>query len=276
MTLTDSHCHLASHKFPAEEVPALIQRAQENNIHRLITLATSLDDIDDNLALAKTYPQVYSTIGIHPCDVHITPDDYLETLQQHLTNPETNANICAIGETGLDYFHPAPKEGGLSTEEYHARQRDFLHQHFQIASEHDKNIVIHTRDKEGHQSLDDAVEIYKQYADKVHAVFHCFLGPWDSPQVQAILDLGGYFSYTGITTFKKAIHTLEAAAQTPSDRIMVETDSPYLAPTPHRGKRNEPAYTLHTAQTIAKARGISLEKLAEITEQNVNTFFKLS
>ena len=274
--LTDSHCHLASHKFPSEEVPALIQRAEENGIHRLITLATSLDDIDDNLSLAKTYPQVHAVIGIHPCDVHVTPDDYIETLQQRLTDPETKSQICAIGETGLDYFHPAPKEGGLTTEAYHARQRELLHQHFQLAAEHDKNIVIHTRDKEGHQSLDDAVEIYRQYADKVHAVFHCFLGPWNLPQVQTILELGGYLSYTGITTFKKATDTLDAAVQTPADRIMLETDAPYLAPTPHRGKRNEPAYTLHTAEHIAKARGISLEELAKITEENVNTFFKLS
>lgn len=274
--LTDSHCHLASHKFPTEEVPALIQRAEENGIHRFITLATSLGDLEKNISLANTHPLVFAAIGIHPCDVHITPDSYLAELQQSLTDPTNKNNICAIGETGLDYFHPAPKEGGLSTEEYHARQRDLLHQHFQLAAEHGKNIVIHTRDKEGHQSLDDAVEIYKQYADKVHAVFHCFLGPWSLPQVQTILDLGGYLSYTGITTFKKATDTLEAAVNTPADRIMIETDSPYLAPAPHRGKRNEPAYTLHTAQVVADARGITLEELAEMTEQNVNTFFKLS
>ncbi|MGJ8655328.1 MAG: TatD family hydrolase [Akkermansiaceae bacterium] len=265
--LTDSHCHLASHKFPAEEIPALIQRAQDNHIHRLITLATSLDDLEPNLHLAKTYPQIHAAIAIHPCDVHNTPDHYLTTLQEKVTHPK----ICAIGETGLDYFHPAPQ--GWTEENYHARQRQFLHQHFQLAAEHNKNIVIHTRDKTGHASLTDAVEIYRQYADKVTAVFHCFLGPWEN--AHHILDLGGYLSYTGITTFKKATITLEAAVKTPSDRIMVETDSPYLAPTPHRGKRNEPAYTLHTATHIAAARGIPLEEFAHITEQNVNTFFKL-
>lgn len=271
--LTDSHCHLASHKFPAEEIPALIQRAKDNHIHRLITLATSLDDLEPNLHLTKTYPQIHAAIGIHPCDVHITPDNYLQTLQLHLTNPEYSAKICAIGETGLDYFHPAPKEGNLTTEAYHARQRNLLHQHFQLAAEHGKNIVIHTRDKQGHASLTDAVEIYRQYADKVTAVFHCFLGPWEN--AHQILDLGGYLSYTGITTFKKATITLEAAVKTPLDRIMVETDSPYLAPTPHRGKRNEPSYTLHTATHIAEARGIPLKEFAHQTEQNVNKFFKL-
>ena len=267
--LTDSHCHLASHKFPEEEIPSLIKRAQENGINRMITLATCLDDIETNINLSNKYPQIHAAIGIHPCDVHITPDDYLDTLQEHVSHPK----VCAIGETGLDYFHPAPKEGGLSTECYHARQRDLLHQHFQLAAQHKKNIVIHTRDKEGKASLTDALEIYREYADKVTAVFHCFLGPWEN--AHQILELGGYLSYTGITTFKKATDTLEAAVKTPLDRIMVETDSPYLAPTPHRGKRNEPAYTLHTAAVLAEARGMKLEEFALLTEQNVNNFFKL-
>jgi TatD DNase family protein len=267
--LTDSHCHLASHKFPPEEIPALLQRAQANGIHRMITLATSLDDIEANIQLAEQHPQIYAAIGIHPCDVHQTPNDYLDTLKKHITHPK----CCAIGETGLDYFHPAPDH--WTDADYHARQRELLHQHFQLAADHGKNIVIHTRDKAGHASLDDAVEIYRQYADKVTAVFHCFLGPWENPNVKTILDLGGYLSYTGITTFKKATATLAAATHTPHDRIMVETDSPYLAPTPHRGQRNEPSFTLHTATTIAAARGISLEELAIITEQNVNQFFKL-
>lgn len=267
--LTDSHCHLASHKFPAEEIPALIQRAADNGIHRMVTLATCLDDIQDNIDLTEKYPQIHTAIGIHPCDVHQTPDDYMESVRKFVTHPK----CCAIGETGLDYFHPAPV--GWTDSDYHARQREFLHHHFQLAAEHGKNIVIHTRDKTGHASLDDAVEIYRQYADKVSAVFHCFLGPWENPNVKTILDLGAYLSYTGITTFKKAIATLDAAIQTPADRIMVETDSPYLAPTPHRGKRNEPAYTLHTATIIAAARGVTLEEFTATTEQNVSRFFKM-
>lgn len=266
---TDSHCHLASHKFTPEEIPALIQRAQENDIHRMITLSTCLENIPKNLRLAETYPQVYATIGIHPCDVHLAPDNYLDTLKNYISHPK----CCAIGETGLDYFHPAPD--GWTNTDYHARQRDFLHQHFQFAADHDKNIVIHTRDKTGNASLDDAVEIYRQYASKVTAVFHCFLGPWENPNVKTILDLGGYFSYGGITTFKNATATLEAAKLTPSDRIMLETDSPYLAPTPHRGQRNEPSYALHTATTIANAKDITLQELSTLTEQNVEQFFKL-
>ncbi len=266
---TDSHCHLASRQFSQEEIPALIQRAEANGIHRMISVSTSLEDIPINLDLAKTYPQIHATIGIHPCNVHETPDDYLPAIKNYISE----SDCCAIGETGLDYFHPAPD--GWSDHDYYARQREFLHQHFQLAAEFGKNIIIHTRDKSGHASLDDAVEIYSQYATDVAAVFHCFLGPWENPNVKTILDLGGYLSYTGITTFKNAIATLDAANRTPSDRIMLETDSPYLAPVPHRGQRNEPSYTIHTATTIADTKQINLEELAAFTEQNVNEFFKL-
>jgi len=265
---TDSHCHLASHKFEAGEIDGIIQRAENNSIFRMVTLATSLDDIPDHIRLSEQYPQVFCAIGIHPCDVHQTPDDYLSTLREHAQHPR----CVAIGETGLDYFHPAPD--GWTDADYHARQRTFLRDHFQLAADLGKNIVIHTRDKTGKQSLDDAVEIYREFADRVTAVFHCFLGPWEN--AQPILELGGYLSYTGISTFKKATDTLDAAIQTPTDRIMVETDSPYLAPTPHRGKRNEPSYTLHTASHIAEARGLSLAEFSEMTECNVEKFYRLS
>lgn len=265
---TDSHCHLASHKFEAAEMDDIIQRAADNGIHRMITLATCLDDIPDHQQLTEQYPQVFCALGIHPCDVHQTPDDYITTLKEHAKHPK----CVAIGETGLDYFHPAPDS--WTETDYHARQRQFLREHFQLAAELGKNIVIHTRDKSGKQSLDDAVEIYREFADRVTAVFHCFLGPWEN--ALPILELGGYLSYTGIATFKKATDTLHAATKTPSDRIMVETDSPYLAPTPHRGKRNEPSFTTHTAQHIATARDITIAEFSQITERNAERFYKLS
>ena len=265
---TDSHCHLVSYKFPAEEISELVQRAKENGIHRMITLTTSLEDIPQHLAITEAHQNVFATIGIHPCDVHETSDNFLTELKNHAQHPK----CCAIGETGLDYFHPAPE--GWTEAGYRARQREFLRQHFELAKELGKNIVIHTRDRSGKQSLDDAVAIYREFADDVKAVFHCFLGPWEN--AQPILELGGYLSYTGIATFKKATDCLDAAVKTPADRIMVETDSPYLAPTPHRGKRNEPAYTIYTAEVIATARGISLEEFSSITEENVETFYQIS
>ncbi|MFC4993679.1 TatD family hydrolase [Rubritalea tangerina] len=265
---TDSHCHLASHKFSPDELPTIVNNAQAVGIHRMVTLATSLEDCPDNIAIAEQFPQVHCAIGIHPCDVHSTPDDYLSTLRNYAQHPK----CVAIGETGLDYFHPAPD--GWSDADYHQRQRLFLKQHFELAQQLNKNVVIHTRDRSGAQSLHDAVEIYKDFAHSVQAVFHCFLGPWEN--AQAILDLGGLVSFTGISTFKSAQDCIEAATLAPAGTFMLETDSPYLAPTPHRGKRNEPAFTSHIANAIANARNESIEQLAQHTEQTVNQFFKLS
>lgn len=266
--ITDSHCHLASHKFEANQLNEIIADAKSAGVHRMVTLATSLDDCPANISIAESYPEVFCAIGIHPCDVHETPDDYLQPLRKFAEH----SKCVAIGETGLDYFHPAPE--GWTSEDYHQRQRDFLRQHFQLAAELGKSIVIHTRDKQGRQSLDDALDIYAEFADKVKAVFHCFLGPWEN--ATRIMKLGGYVSFTGIATFKSAKDCLAAAIAAPAGRFMVETDAPYLAPTPHRGKRNEPAYTSLTAEKIAEARGESISDFAAHTEACVNEFFNLS
>jgi len=264
--LTDSHCHLASHQFPAEELDDVIARACEHGIKRIVTLATSLTDAAANLKLAETYTEVYACVGIHPCDVHNTPDDYLANLESHAQH----SRCVAIGETGLDYYHPAPD--GWTDETYHSRQKEFLNQHFQLAAKLGKNIVIHTRDRSGDASLQDALEIYRQYAHKVRAVFHCF--PFSIEAAQPILDLGGLISFTGIATFKNAATVLDTAIRCPEGFFMVETDSPYLAPVPHRGKRNEPSFARHTAECIAHARGESITALASHTESTAEAFYK--
>ncbi|MEO1857773.1 MAG: TatD family hydrolase [Rubritalea sp.] len=266
--ITDSHCHLASHKFSHSELEQIILNAKGAGIHRMVTLATSLDDAPSNIAICETFPQVFCAIGIHPCDVHASPDDYLNQLREFARHPK----CVAIGETGLDYFHPAPE--GWTKENYHKRQRDFLRQHFKLAKELGKNVVIHTRDKSGYQSLHDSLDIYQEFSSEVRAVFHCFLGPWEN--AHRIIELGGYISFTGIATFKSAKDCIAAASQAPAGRMMVETDSPYLAPTPYRGKRNEPAFTQFIAQKIADARGETLQSFSEHTEKSVNTFFNFS
>jgi len=265
MTLTDSHCHLASHQFSADELGELISRAREHRVQRMVTLATCLEDCAQNLAIAEQYPEVYACVGIHPCDVHETDDSYMEQLKIHASHPR----CVAIGETGLDYYHPAPE--GWSDEDYHARQRKFLCQHFELAQELGKNIVIHTRDRTGEASLRDAIDIYRPYAEDVCAVFHCF--PFSMEAAQPILDLGGLISFTGIATFKNAATVLETAKKCPAGSFMVETDAPYLAPVPHRGKRCEPAFTSFTAQVIADARGETLEELSAHTEAAANHFY---
>ena len=194
--ITDSHCHLGSHKFSPEEIPDLIARAKENGVHRMITLATGEDDLALNLKIAHDHPQVSACIGIHPCDVHETRDHFEPLLTPHLADPK----VAAIGETGLDYFHPAPED--WTDEDYHARQRDFLRRHFELAKSSGLNIVIHTRDKSGTASFDDALKIYADYSDQVRAVFHCFPGP---PELAArVFAAAGIISFTGIATFKKA------------------------------------------------------------------------
>ena len=265
--LTDSHCHLGSHKFSEDELGPLIDRARDAGVTRMMTLATNLEDIPRNLSIAEKFPEVYACVGIHPCDVHETPDDYLEALREFATHHR----VAAIGETGLDYFHPAPK--GWTEESYHQRQRDFLRQHFVLAAETGQNVVIHTRDRIGDASFSDALAIYKPFAGDLQAVFHCFPGPYS--QAERVLELGGLVSFTGIATFKNAAGVVDAASRTPAGKIMVETDSPYLAPVPHRGKRCEPAYIRQIAETISLARSEQLEEFCAHTEATVDRFFKI-
>ena len=264
--LIDSHCHLASHKFSPEEVPALLERAREAGATRMVSLATSLDDLKQNLKIAE-YPAVHTCIGIHPCDVHHAPDDAVEQLAAFAGDPR----VCGIGETGLDYFHPAPD--GWEEEAFRERQRDFLRQHFELAKAVGLNVVIHTRDKEGCGSFEDALAIYGDYHSSVRAVFHCFIGPWEN--AKRVIDLGGLVSFGGVATFKTAREVRDTAAKCPAGSFMLETDAPYLAPEPFRGKRNEPAYTAKTAERLAELRGETLEALARHTGGTADGFFRL-
>jgi len=265
--LTDSHCHLGSHRFSEAELPALVERAADAGVHRIITLATNLGDIPHNLAIAEQFPGVFACVGIHPCDVHETPDDFLAPLRDFAGHPKT----AALGETGLDYYHPAPE--GWSTEDFRQRQRDFLARHFELAAELGLNLVIHTRDRKGDASLRDALAIYRPFAGQTRAVFHCF--PASFAEAEPILALGGLVSFTGIATFKNAALTRETATLCPAGSFMVETDAPYLAPVPHRGQRCEPAHVRHTAQAIAQARNEDLPAFSNHTESTVRSFFRL-
>ncbi|MCW1915958.1 TatD family hydrolase [Luteolibacter sp. GHJ8] len=264
--ITDSHCHLASHKFSTAEVPELIARAQAAGVTKMVSLVTGLDDLDANLAIAAAHPEVSVCIGIHPCEVHEAPDDAVEQLRPHAADPR----VCGIGETGLDYYHPAPE--GWETEAYRQRQRDFLEQHFQLAAECGLNVVIHTRDSSGDASFQDALAIYKRHAGQVRAVFHCFIGP--EANAREVIALGGLVSFGGVATFKNAADVLATALALPAESFMLETDSPYLAPMPHRGKRNEPAYVRHVAEHLASHRGVDLEQLAVETSATARKFFR--
>jgi len=264
--LTDSHCHLASHKFSPAEVPDLLARARAAGVTRMVSLVTGLDDLDANLKIAAAHREVSVCIGIHPCEVHEAPDDATEKLRPHAADPL----VCGIGETGLDYYHPAPE--GWDTESYRQRQRDFLEAHFMLAAQTGLNVVIHTRDTSGDASFQDALAIYRCHAAKVRAVFHCFIGPEEN--AREVISLGGLLSFGGVATFKNATEVLATAVSLPATSFMLETDSPYLAPMPHRGKRNEPGYVRHVADHLAASRGETLEQLALATSGNATKFFR--
>lgn len=263
--LVDSHCHLASHRFDADEPPVLLENAFRAGVGRLVTLATCLDDLDANLLLADD-PRVHACLGIHPCDVHHAPDDAIGKLAARMDDPR----VCAIGETGLDYYHPAPD--GWSDGDHRERQRDFLARHFELAAASRLNVVIHTRDREGHASFEDALEIYRRHHRDARAVFHCFGGPWEN--ARRVLDLGGLVSFGGVVTFKNARETRETARRCPAGSFMLETDAPYLAPEPHRGKRNEPAFVRDIAEFVAGLRNETLERTAEHTSRTADGFFR--
>ena len=263
--MIDTHCHLASHRFDAGEIPDLIARAREAGVDRLVTLATCLDDIDANLAFAKS-ADVHACIGIHPCDVHHAPEDAVERLAAHVDD----LRVCAIGETGLDYFHPAP--AGWNDDGYRERQRGFLERHFELAAACGLNVVIHTRDREGVSSFEDALEIYRHHHGEVRAMFHCFTGSWEA--ARRVIDLGGLLSFGGVATFKNAREVRETVTRCPAGSFMLETDAPYLAPEPYRGKRNEPAFVREVALAIAAFRNESLVETAEITTRAACGFFR--
>lgn len=263
--ITDSHCHLASHRYSHEDLEQLIFRARSAGVTRMVTLSTSLGDVGRNLEIAS-HDGIAAAIGIHPCDVHHAPDDAISKLSAFVTDER----VGAIGETGLDYYHPAPE--GWSETDFRRRQLDFLDQHFGLAAAAGLNVVIHTRDREGSQSFDDALDIYRGYSGQVRAVFHCFISSWEL--AEKVLKEGGLVSFGGVATFKKSDLVKDTVARCPAGSFMLETDSPYLAPEPMRGKQNEPAYTRYIADAIASIRGETLVGLAEHTEGTASAFFR--
>jgi TatD DNase family protein len=235
-------------------------------VDRIVTLVTSLDDLEPNLEIAGRYPNVHACIGIHPCEVHEAPDDAVSKLAAVVSDPR----VCALGETGLDYFHPAPE--GWDEGHFRERQQRFLRQHFELAATSGLNVVIHTRDRSGCASFEDALAIYDDFRGSVRAVFHCFIGAWKN--AERVIERGGLVSFGGVSTFKTAHEVRDTIANCPAGSFMLETDSPYLAPEPHRGKRNEPAWTRFTADRIATLRGEAIHELAAMTNRTADAFFR--
>jgi TatD DNase family protein len=261
--LIDTHCHLASYRYQDGEIPGLISNALAADVDRLISIGTDLDDCRRNITIAEAHPEVFATVGIHPTS---TPDLKAEDWLDQIREMTRHQKIVAIGEIGLDFFHPAPEP--LTEDQYRARQEEVFIAQLDLAIELDLPVVIHQRN-----SFHEIMEVMAPYHGKVRAVFHCFV---NSPaQAAQLIDRGHLVSFTGFATYKNAPEVQQAATAVPLDKFMVETDAPYLSPVPHRGKRCEPAFTRHTAEHIAALRGISLEELAKATTATAQTFFNL-
>ncbi|QPN29263.1 TatD family hydrolase [Brucella sp. BO2] len=252
--LVDSHCHLDFADFEPER-DAVVQRALNAGIKRMVTISTRVRKFDAIRTLAETYEAVYCSVGTHPNNAHeeldITADD-LVRLAEH-------PKVVAIGEAGLDYHYDyAPKE---------AQQRGFL-AHIDAARRTQLPLVIHARSADA-----DMAEILEKETEKgaFPFILHCFSS--GRALAKKGIELGGYISFSGILTFKNSADIREVASIVPRDRLLVETDAPYLAPVPHRGKRNEPSFVQHTAAVLAETIGVSPEEIAAITSDNVFRLF---
>ena len=284
--LVETHAHLDYPDF-ANDLDDVLRRANEAGVTRIITIGTSIESSRRAVDLAEKYSSVYAVIGVHPTYAEQAGEDVITPLRELAKSPR----VVAIGETGLDYHHlpsvEAAKQKNVQvfsalqsgTEEqleasiedgaYKSKQADLFEEQLDLAVELHLNVVIHQRD-----AWDDTLEIMKPYTGKVRGVFHCFGGTLE--QANEVLDLDHLVSFTGIVTFKNGTSVREVAAKVPSWKFMVETDCPYLAPVPFRGKRCEPAHTRIVAETIAAARGVPLQEIAEATTEAAENFFRFN
>lgn len=267
--LIDTHCHLASRHFNTYDRKNLVERAQNAGIGEIITLGSCVDDWDATLEWAREFPgTVHPCLGIHPNDAHETPEGW----QDQLADIATRHPLAAIGEAGLDYYHPAPE--GYGENSFRKRQWALLEEHFETADRLGLNIVLHSRDRKGSASFDDTVAIARKYSGRVKPVFHCFIGTRE--QASIVFDeLDGLISITGIATFKNSGNVADIAAWCPADRFMLETDAPYLSPEPKRGKTNEPSFISYLAERIAALRGITVAELGATTTRTARMFFRI-
>src|SRR6266487_2049360 len=284
--LIDTHAHLDFPDF-ANDLEEVLRRAEQADVKRVITIGTSIKSSRRAIELAEHYPFVYAAIGVHPSYAEEAEDDVITPLRELAQNPR----VVAIGETGLDYHRlPSEKvakekqvqvmtalrsetdeeiEAQIRDGAYKSKQASLFQQQLDLTVELGLNAVIHQRD-----AWADTLNIMHPYTGKLRGVFHCFGGSLD--QANEVLDLDHLVSFTGIVTFKNGAAVREVAAQIPLWKFMVETDCPYLAPVPFRGKRCEPAHTRIVAETIAVARSVPLQEIAEATTETAENFFRFN
>jgi TatD DNase family protein len=260
----DSHAHLEGKKYDLDR-DDVISRAKEAGIETIVAIGNGEGpaNFDCGILLAEKYPFLYATIGIHPHEAELADDAAYARMEQFAKNPK----VIAWGEIGLDYFYDhSPRE---------VQQRVFVRQ-MELARAARLPIVIHCRPSDGSDNAwEDCLRLIQEHwsPSGLGGVMHCFTG--NVAQAKRSLDLGFMISFAGNVTFPKAHQIRDAAMEVPMDRMLIETDSPYLAPAPHRGKRNEPAYVVETARQIGALRGVTAEEVGERTMQNFYRFFSL-
>ena len=285
--LIETHAHLDYPDFESD-FEDVLHRAEGAGVTRIITIGTSITSSRRAIQLAEKYPNVFAAVGVHPSYVEEAEEDVITPLRELAQNKR----VVAIGETGLDYHRLPSVEAGkqknvqvvsralqagiedvveaqIHDGAYKSKQGDLFEQQLDLAVELGLNVVIHQRD-----AWDDTLEMLNAYTGKVRGVFHCFGGTLE--EANQVIALGHLVSFTGIVTFKNGIAVRDVSAQIPLNKFMVETDCPYLAPVPFRGKRSEPAHTRIIAETIAVARGLNIEEIARATTATAEDFFRFN
>ena len=250
----DSHCHIDFPDFP-EGVEPLLENMARAGVSHALCVSVNLENYPRVLALAESRPNVFASVGVHP-----DHDEGREPSAAELVELAQNDRVLAIGETGLDYYRMRREDVDW--------QRDRFRTHIRAARAVGKPLIIHTRNAAG----DTLALMTEENAGEAGGVMHCFTEDWAT--ARAALNLGFYISFSGIVTFKNAKALKEVARQVPLDRLLIETDAPYLAPMPHRGKRNEPAFVRHVAEEIARLKEIPLELVAAATTANFLNLFR--
>ncbi len=254
MQIVDSHCHLNKLDFVkfGGNIESVITHAKELSVIKFLCVCIDLEHFDEILFLAKKYPQIYASVGVHPVNTKGKDPSICQLLK--LANYE---EVVAIGETGLDYFHI---ERAIAD-----WQRNRFRRHIRASNQSGKPMIIHTRN-----AKEDTIKIMQEEKAK-QGVMHCFSEDWETAQMA--LDLGFYISFSGTITFKSARDLREVAKKVPSDKLLVETDSPYLTPMPYRGTSNLPAYSYYVAEKLAEIRGVSINDIASTTTSNFEQLF---
>ena len=262
--LIDTHAHLCFPDF-SDDLPRIVEQARAVGVERILSIATTLEDARRTLTLAQQYDDVYASVGLHPGDV---PEHSLGDMPE-LVALAKGPKVVAIGETGLDYYRLKENEAPAIRQQ----QKDLFWAQLELAKERWLPVVIHNRAAEG-----DVLEILRAHAGglpkdwRPWGVMHCFSG--DAKFAFDCLEIGLLISFTGILTFKNAVALRDVAKKIPLDCVMLETDAPYLAPHPHRGKRNEPSYVPLIAETLAQTKGVSLDEIARVTTANAHRLFR--